>query len=68
MYAKCVIRTTIIIVIIIIIIIIIISITLFGDCAHLQQQETTLLSVTAFLSGGECMMSRMPKSFQFWHS
>ena len=65
MYSKCVIRTTIIIVIIIIIII---SITLFGDCAHLQHQETTLLSVTAFLSGGECMMSRMPKSFQFWHS
>ena len=67
MYAKCVIRTNIIIVIIIIIISSS-SITLFGDCAHLQHQETTLLSVTAFLSGGECMMSRMPKSFQFWHS
>ena len=67
MYAKCVIRTNIIIVIIIIIISSS-SITLFGDCAHLQHQETTLLSVTAFLSGGECMMSRMPKSFEFWHS
>ena len=37
---KCVIRTTIII---IIIIIVIIFITSFGDCTHLQHQETTLL-------------------------
>ena len=40
---KCVIRTTIIIIIIIIIIIVIIFITSFGDCTHLQHQETTLL-------------------------